>query len=253
MQANYRYVVDKLLSLAPRQGEAVLDYGCGKGDIVRLLRDAGLEAFGVEKFYAGSDIREAVEATGLAGDIIRELESDGRIPFADASFDFVVSNQVFEHIEDLQPVVDEIARVLKPGGKLLCLFPTLGTLREVHCGVPIAHWFPKRSRLAYYWLLMFRKLGFGYHKAGKPARQWAGDFLVWLADFTHYRTRRQTSRLLGTRLADIQATEDGDIAFRLNMAGRGRLAGFARHPLFRGISRTFCRLYGGVVLIATKP
>ena len=46
-----------------------------------------------------------------------------RIPEPDASFDFVISNSVLEHIPDLEPVIAEVGRLLKPGGRFLFTVP----------------------------------------------------------------------------------------------------------------------------------
>jgi SAM-dependent methyltransferase len=252
VQANYRFIVDKLRHDAAGNDLRVLDYGCGKGDIVRLAREASFDAFGVEKFYGGSDIRDAVAATGLLGDAIRELEDDGRIPFDDAEFDVVVSNQVFEHVEDLSRVVAEIARVLKPGGQLLCLFPSKGILREVHCGVPIVHWLPKSTRARYYWLLSCRLVGLGAHKGEKSRTEWAADFDSWLRAYTFYRTRRQVMMILGAGFARPESLESNYVAYRLDLKGHRVLSSLSRAPVLRWISGLICRLYGGLVFVARK-
>jgi len=49
-----------------------------------------------------------------------------RIPEPDASFDFVFSNSVLEHIDDLEPVITEVARVLRAGGTFLFTVPSAG-------------------------------------------------------------------------------------------------------------------------------
>jgi SAM-dependent methyltransferase len=48
------------------------------------------------------------------------------IPEADATFDFVFSNSVLEHIPDLEPVIAEVGRVLKPGGRFFFTVPCPG-------------------------------------------------------------------------------------------------------------------------------
>lgn len=252
MQANYRYFVDRLVRDAGGTNLCILDYGCGKGDIVVLARERGIDAFGVEKFYGGSDIRDDVAAAGLLGDAVRELGDDGRIPFPDAGFDAVVSNQVFEHVEDLEPVLAEIVRVLKPGGRLLCSFPSRGIVREVHCGVPVVHWLPKATRARYYWLLAFRVLGFGTHKHGKSRRAWAADFAAWLRKYTFYRTRRQFARMLAPGFAQPDWLESDYVAFRLALQRYETLSSLARSAVGAPFSQFFCRVYGGLVLSARK-
>jgi SAM-dependent methyltransferase len=110
----------------------VLDYGCGAGLIVKLLRKRGLDAVGCDIFFEGGD-RLSEIATEELGVTIFRMEGD-KIPFRDSSFDFVINNQVLEHVVDLNAVVAEMARVLKPGGTVLSLFPDSGVWREGHCG-----------------------------------------------------------------------------------------------------------------------
>lgn len=65
------------------------------------------------------------------GGVIRRMDVN-RIPFETESFDFMVNNQVMEHVPDLDGVLNEILRVLKPGGTVLSLFPDGGVRREGH-------------------------------------------------------------------------------------------------------------------------
>ena len=96
---------------------AVLDFGCGQGEFVALARREGLQAQGCD-WYAGpwAWLFDDVKNNPALRDHVRQIEPDGRLPFADASFDAVTSNMVFEHIADFEKPVSEIARVLKPGG-----------------------------------------------------------------------------------------------------------------------------------------
>jgi SAM-dependent methyltransferase len=219
----------------------VLDYGCGAGEIVTLLRSMGIDAYGCDVYYGGGDYSASVP-TALKEFVFRM--SNGKIPFADGSIDLVVSNQVFEHVPDMEGTLSEIARVLRPGGTALNVFPDEGVWREGHCGVPFLHWFPKRSSLRVYYAAAARCIGLGVHKQGKGIMQWARDFCVWLDDWTYYRSiteiTLQFNRLLGvTRHAE----EDW-----LNARFSGRLDWL---PLeFR---RFGVRKAGGLVLVSKKP
>ena len=99
-------------------GGHVLDAGCGGGGMPLSFADeAG--------FVVGIDLVNRFGAAGvtLAKDRgIRNLDfvqADGqRLPFADASFDWVFSHAVIEHVADAQRYLHECARVLKPGGSM---------------------------------------------------------------------------------------------------------------------------------------
>jgi SAM-dependent methyltransferase len=64
--------------------------------------------------------------------------SNYEIPFEDDDFVMVVSNQVFEHVQNYDEVLREIRRVLKPGGVSLHIFPSRYIPIEPHVYVPLA-------------------------------------------------------------------------------------------------------------------
>ena len=169
---------------AAKRPTRVLDYGCGAGQIVKRLRARGIDAVGCEVFYDGGDYSKNVPQD--LWPFIRRMEGD-RIPFEDKSFDLVLSNQVFEHVPDMDIALAEIARVLKPAGVAVNVFPDAGVWQEGHCLVPFAHWFRKRSKVRFYYVLAFRLLGFGSYKKGKTRIAWARHKCDWLDKWTYYR------------------------------------------------------------------
>ena len=56
-------------------------------------------------------------------DVVCDMDRDGLAPFADASLDFVIASQILEHLANPLRVLDEIHRVLRPGGVVLLLLP----------------------------------------------------------------------------------------------------------------------------------
>ena len=66
------------------------------------------------------------------------------LPYPDNSFDFIVSYDVFEHVKDLEIVMNECARVLRPGGLILAVFPPFFQPLEAHLTLvtktPALHW-----------------------------------------------------------------------------------------------------------------
>ena len=93
----------------------VLDIGTGDGQVARLAvrTGAGL-VVGVDPTW--NQIRVAQERAG--GPLYLRSGAAG-LPFADATFDTVVACLVFEHIEDVDDAIAEVARVLQPGGRFL--------------------------------------------------------------------------------------------------------------------------------------
>lgn len=104
-----------------RQGEAA-DLGCGPGDLVlELARLApGLHVTGID--LASEMLAQAgarAEELGLGDRVTFRLGDAQRIPFPDASLDLVISTLSLHHWSAPVAVLDEIARVLRPGGALL--------------------------------------------------------------------------------------------------------------------------------------
>lgn len=104
--------------LAP--GRRVLDAGCGLAYGTRLLHDAGAtSADGID--ISPSTVEAARAAVGP--EIALGVGDVTALPFPDDAFDLVVCFEVIEHIEERDAALDEIARVLAPGGILAVSSP----------------------------------------------------------------------------------------------------------------------------------
>jgi SAM-dependent methyltransferase len=249
---NHEYVI----SFARRMKECsgtnsdftVLDYGCGAGQVVEMGLAQGLQISGVDVFYAGSMDREIVEKNGLMGKSVFPI-TDGRIPFPDQQFDLVVSNQVFEHVSDLNGAVAEIHRVLKSEGHMLALFPHAGVLWEAHMSLPLTHWFPRGSKMRLLWTFAWRCLGFGKHKAGKSRWAWTQHVLSWTDRFCFYRSREEIERSLGA-FFDVTNLDRAYIEFRKSRSWRWRILAPFPKRLGSLNATIFSRLAGAVLLAA---
>jgi SAM-dependent methyltransferase len=94
----------------------ILDVGAGEGQVARMLAAEGATVVGIDP------IRAQIELAVARGDGPRYLRAPAeRLPFASASFDAAVACLVFEHIDDLDAALAEVARVLVPGGRFLFL------------------------------------------------------------------------------------------------------------------------------------
>ncbi len=243
---NYEFCAHWVQSEACGDGVRVLDYGCGGGQIVSKLRARNVDAYGCDVFYEGGDHSGAIDGPWLERGVIRRMEGDA-IPFDDESFDFVINNQVMEHVEDLDAVLAEMRRVLKPGGMVLSLFPDKGVWREGHCGVPFLHWFPKGTRARVLYAAGFRLVGFGRHKEGKGVWQWSREFCEWLDRWTHYRPRSAIDSAYGRHFQDVRHIEDDWLLLRL---GRRRHLGAG---LPASVRRLVALKLAGMVFVARKP
>jgi SAM-dependent methyltransferase len=102
-------------------GAIVLDLGCGAGtDLLIAAQMTGPtgRVIGVDMTSAMLDrARESADAMGLDHVALHEALIES-LPLADASVDAVISNGVIDLVPDKDAVLDEIDRVLRPGGRL---------------------------------------------------------------------------------------------------------------------------------------
>lgn len=102
--------VEELFGGEDFSGKSVLDYGCGIGQIGKIVKERGADVTGI-------DISDKL--LEVAGKHIRAVKADGiNLPFENETFDYAMAFMALHIIGDVDGAVDEIARVLKPGGKL---------------------------------------------------------------------------------------------------------------------------------------
>jgi SAM-dependent methyltransferase len=250
LHVNHRYLLDWVRIHNP-PGAKILDYGCGGGGLVEAGRQEGLDVYGVELFYAGSDARVHAGERGLLGVWVHELEEQQRIPFPDESFDVVVTNQVLEHVEDIDVVLEEVHRVLRHGGHLLALFPSKWVLREGHIGVPFVHWFGRGSSVRRKYTTLARALGLGYFKGNQTRSEWVEEKLDWLDRFTFYRNRSAIHESL-SRHFDIVHIEAPYAAYRLRQTPWRGLGGIVVMAPFSAAMGALVRMLSGYVIVGTR-
>jgi SAM-dependent methyltransferase len=114
---NAYYERPAMLALAGDvAGRRILDAGCGAGPLLAALRDRGAIVTGIDK--SAAMVRLARRRLGDDADLqVAEL---GRpLPFPDDTFEDVTASLVLHYLEDWGPVLAELRRVLKPGGRLI--------------------------------------------------------------------------------------------------------------------------------------
>lgn len=104
--------------IGPVQGKKALDVGCGDGVLSVRLAAAGADVTGLDA--DPHMLVAARERCETSGEVVAYVEGDIlSLPFADSSFDVVVAVTVLCFVRDSERAVQEMARVLRPGGRLV--------------------------------------------------------------------------------------------------------------------------------------
>ncbi len=105
------------------RGAKIVDVSCGRGVILKALRERGFTNLQGTNHRVYNDTPEEIPITPSV-DLIEGL------PFDDASFDAVISCEVIEHVRDPVMAIQELTRILRPGGWLFLSTPNLMRLRS---------------------------------------------------------------------------------------------------------------------------
>ncbi|GIV66753.1 MAG: type 11 methyltransferase [Bellilinea sp.] len=142
--------------------EPVLDLGCGDGHFASIAFEKPLTV-GLDPWW--NPVREAARRSTYR---LTLRGSGSRMPFKDETFASVVSNSVLEHITDLNPVLEETARVLKTGGLFVFCVPNHRFLENLS----IARLFDQvgLTGMAQQYRRFFNRISRHYH---------CDDFTVW--------------------------------------------------------------------------
>ena len=110
-------------------GAVIVDFGCGNGQYIREMA-----ALNPRARYIGLDVSEAALAAASAGCPRAEfhrIADGGKFALPSASADFVFSSEVIEHVYDTENAFAEVARILRPGGRLLLTTPHHGLIKNL--------------------------------------------------------------------------------------------------------------------------
>jgi ubiquinone/menaquinone biosynthesis C-methylase UbiE len=123
------------------RSERALDLGCGDGALTSELDAAQLTAADVSSVA----LERARRRLGSEARLV-ELEPDAPLPFADDEFDLALCAETIEHVRDLQLLLSELRRVLRPGGTLALTTPASRPLmRPPHPLSPHLRFLTRRS------------------------------------------------------------------------------------------------------------
>ena len=183
-----------------KPGIKVLDFGCGQGSSIIELRAVGIDAYGVDivqsKIDAAKNKLSSQDNNIKTSDVFRTINQN--IPFEDNTFDYIFSNQVLEHVENLDKSANEIARVLKTDGFYYSASPAKFKIIEPHIFVPFAHWLPAGKFRSNYLSICFY-LGIGKNNGLDGKQQ---D--LYLKKHTYYRSTPQLTKTLNNYFKTVK-------------------------------------------------
>jgi SAM-dependent methyltransferase len=208
----------------------ILDFGCGEGGFVNRCLTAGYDAWGCDILIEDEQAHDQAR--------LKAIREPYALPFADDSFDFIVSHQVFEHVQQPEVACREIARVLRPGGLSIHVFPSRYRLIEPHVYVPLATIYH-----AHWWLALWAKLGVrNEYQKGLTSSETAEHNRVFLSGETNYLTQTEIRDAFETAFTEVRFIEE-----RL-METSQRIPGFLKKSMAPALAWAYCAIYQRIVL-----
>jgi SAM-dependent methyltransferase len=117
----YRLVLEYL---GPVAGLRILEVACGRGGFVRHLANAGAHVTGCDFSSAALRATHSKLCNNGHPRPVSLVQGDAQsLPFADSSFDLIISCETIEHLPGVQAALHEFHRVTRPGGKLFLTTP----------------------------------------------------------------------------------------------------------------------------------
>lgn len=137
----YPYL-ERYINFASMRGKKVLEVGLGMGSVGQKLAENAAHYSGLDIAQGPVDgMNHRLAQSGLNGHAVQGSVLDA--PFENESFDCIVAIGCFHHTGNMQRAVDEAARMLKPGGRVVIM---------VYNAVSYVRWMLHPKETAAYWL-----------------------------------------------------------------------------------------------------
>ena len=122
----YRRRISDGLSLLEPPYERVLDFGYGSGLLFPSLNKVADELHGIDILSDVEKLAPILNELEIKADLRKnDILKEG---YPDNYFDLITAFSVFEHITEFEPIIDEMRRILKPGGHLLIGMPRVSAV-----------------------------------------------------------------------------------------------------------------------------
>jgi len=201
-------------------GVRILDVGCGNGELIKYLHESlllsfpsiSIQLFGLDVIDSGvqADAYQAKTLTFL-NDAVRDVQWKDRVSFISQSqqwpfepdyFDFVLSNQVLEHVANHVAFFTNQHRVMKNAGIAIHLFPLEEVLWEGHLSLPVVHRIKNWDRLST-WIARLSRLRLGkWKRSGMTLSEYASGHADYMLHYTNYLSEERlfsVSKQVGLR------------------------------------------------------
>lgn len=195
----------------------VLDVGCGDGHLIGyMMKNLGILNPNIKIDVYGFDVSDhGVQSEGyfastiehLSGDFpdiswgerLQVISSKESWPYPDNFFDFVISNQVLEHINNHGLFFSEVRRTLRDGGRSVHLFPLKHYFYEGHLHLPLIHKILNHD-LSLSYIKTLSRMGFGKFKShnkssGVSINDYAERHADYMCFFTNYLSHTEVLKL----------------------------------------------------------
>lgn len=225
-----------------RKDAFILDYGCGSGRHTYEYVDNGYEN------VFGFDIKDYVDLRAPENrERFRFVDPDRpfTLPFPDNYFDFIVSTSVFEHVTNQEQSIQEIARVLKPGGVTLHVFPSKWRPIEPHIFVPFSGAIQNR-----FWLWVWAVLGVrNSFQAGRAAKDVVDANINYCRSGLCYPSFHELELAWSTPFDEIAFVEDSFIDASMDIS---RVSRWAKRLIQMPFGLDLYRFFHTRVVLARK-
>ncbi len=163
----------------------------------------------------------------------------------------MVTNQVIEHVPQLDFIIREIARVLRPGGALIAVFPSKEVIFEPHIKAFFIHWLAARSRGQYWILSLIYMLRHGGSVGGRS--KWIAESVESMEQNLFYRPE---AKVISTFASYFSILSRGEAAFMRDRLAKSKRLRFLA-PIFAShrmdvILRVLCVRLANVVLVLRR-